>query len=67
MENSNSDDDSANGYLLRVPPTWAEPRAAVDPDKPAASQEERSVQTLRSRDELGQRMPVAEAQGRNKS
>lgn len=67
IENSNSDDDSANGYWLRVPPTWAVPRAAVDLDKPDASQEERSLQTHRRGDELGQRMPVAEAQGRNES
>lgn len=54
-----SDDDSTNGYWLRVPPTWAEPRAAVAPEKPAVSQEKRS---LRSRGESGQRVPGVEAQ-----
>lgn len=58
---SDSDDDSANGYWLRAPQTWVEPRA-VDPRKPASSQEERSFPTL-SFEGSGQGISAEEAEG----
>lgn len=74
-ETSDSEEDSGSGYWLRIPATWAEPRAAVAPEefdvnldrrKPMwrtrVPSGEKSAQSLKDRDESGQRMPVMETQ-----
>lgn len=41
-ETSDSDDESETGYWLRIPASWAGPRAAVTPERSIISQERRS-------------------------
>lgn len=37
-ETSDSDDEPAGGYWLRIPANWAEPRTTATPERPAVSQ-----------------------------
>lgn len=58
-ETSDSDDESAGGYWLRIPVSWAEPRTATAPERTTMSQRKRMpvLETQSSSEKMPDKTP----------